>query len=138
MQKKIATPTSRRTVKCPRSEPGYSAPAKKAAWVPSTAIAAMARSGSTSSKRSPAVRIGDHTVSVARPKRGFAPRLAGLAAAGAGLRALYLFTVARHVNGAGDWHFYHWQANLIAEGRGFIEPFQFLFDQHSSPSAGPP
>jgi 4-amino-4-deoxy-L-arabinose transferase-like glycosyltransferase len=75
---------------------------------------------------------------VARPKRGFALRLAGLAAAGAGLRALYLFTVARHVNGAGDWHFYHWQANLIAEGRGFIEPFKFLFDHHVSPSAGHP
>jgi 4-amino-4-deoxy-L-arabinose transferase-like glycosyltransferase len=75
---------------------------------------------------------------VGRPKRGFALRLAGLAAAGAGLRALYLFTVARHVTGAGDWHFYHWQANLIAEGRGFIEPFKFLFDHHVSPSAGHP
>jgi 4-amino-4-deoxy-L-arabinose transferase-like glycosyltransferase len=75
---------------------------------------------------------------VGRPKRGFALRLAGLAAAGVGLRALYLFTVARHVNGAGDWHFYHWQANLIAEGRGFIEPFKFLFDHHVSPSAGHP
>ena len=72
------------------------------------------------------------------PKRGFALRLAGLAAAGVGLRALYLFTVGRHVNGAGDWHFYHWQANLIAEGRGFIEPFKFLFDHHVSPSAGHP
>jgi 4-amino-4-deoxy-L-arabinose transferase-like glycosyltransferase len=75
---------------------------------------------------------------VGRPKRGFALRLAGLAAAGAGLRALYLFTVGRHVTGAGDWHFYHWQANLIAEGRGFIEPFKFLFDHHVSPSAGHP
>jgi hypothetical protein len=72
------------------------------------------------------------------PKRGFALRLAGLAAAGVGLRALYLFTVGRDVNGAGDWHFYHWQANLIAEGRGFIEPFKFLFDHHVSPSAGHP
>ena len=98
----------------------------------------MARSGSTRGKRSPAVRIGDHTVSVGRPKRGFALRLAGLAAAGVGLRALYLFTVGRDVTGAGDWHFYHWQANLIAEGRGFIEPFKFLFDHHVSPSAGHP
>jgi 4-amino-4-deoxy-L-arabinose transferase-like glycosyltransferase len=73
-----------------------------------------------------------------RPKRGFALRLAGLAAAGAGLRALYLFTVARHVTGAGDWHFYTWQANLIAEGKGFIEPFKYLFDHHVSPSAGHP
>ena len=73
-----------------------------------------------------------------RPKRGFALRLAGLAAAGVALRALYLFTVARHVTGVGDWHFYHWQANLIADGHGFIEPYQYRFDHHVSPSAGHP
>jgi 4-amino-4-deoxy-L-arabinose transferase-like glycosyltransferase len=71
-----------------------------------------------------------------RPQRGFALRLAGLAAAGVVLRALYLFTVGRHVTGVGDWHFYHWQANLIADGRGFIEPYKYLFDHHVSPSAG--
>jgi 4-amino-4-deoxy-L-arabinose transferase-like glycosyltransferase len=73
-----------------------------------------------------------------RPTRGFALRLAGLAAAGLALRALYLFTVGRHVTGVGDWHFYHWQANLIADGRGFIEPYKFRFDHHVSPSAGHP
>ena len=73
-----------------------------------------------------------------RPTRGFALRLAGLAAAGIALRALYLFTVGRHVTGVGDWHFYHWQANLIADGRGFIEPYKFRFDHHVSPSAGHP
>jgi 4-amino-4-deoxy-L-arabinose transferase-like glycosyltransferase len=73
-----------------------------------------------------------------RPTRGFALRLAGLAAAGIALRALYLFTVGRHVTGVGDWHFYHWQANLIADGRGFIEPYKYRFDHHVSPSAGHP
>jgi 4-amino-4-deoxy-L-arabinose transferase-like glycosyltransferase len=73
-----------------------------------------------------------------RPTRGFALRLAGLAAAGLALRALYLFTVGRHVTGVGDWHFYQWQANLIADGRGFIEPYKFRFDHHVSPSAGHP
>ena len=55
-----------------------------------------------------------------------APRWPALAAAGVALRALYLFTVARHVTGIGDWHFYHWQANLIADGHGFVEPYKFL------------
>ncbi len=73
-----------------------------------------------------------------RPTRGFALRLAGLTAVGVALRALYLFTIARHVNGAGDWHFYHLQANLVADGKGFIEPFKYTFDHHVSPSAGHP
>ena len=94
-----------------RERAGVVGAGEEGAWVTSTASAAIARSGSTSGKRSPAVRIGDHTVSVGRPKRGFALRLAGLAAAGVVLRALYLFTIARHVSGAGDWHFYHYQAN---------------------------
>jgi hypothetical protein len=65
-------------------------------------------------------------------------RLAAIAAAGVALRTLYLFTVARHVTGIGDWHFYHWQANLIADGHGFTEPYKLLFDHHVSPSAGHP
>jgi 4-amino-4-deoxy-L-arabinose transferase-like glycosyltransferase len=75
---------------------------------------------------------------VGRPTRAFTLRLAGLAAAGVALRALYLFTVGRHVTGIGDWHFYHWQANLIAGGRGFVEPYKWLFEHRASPSAGHP
>jgi len=70
--------------------------------------------------------------------RAFSTKLAALAAAGVALRALYLFTIGRHVDGFGDWHFYHWQANLIADGRGFIEPFKWTFRHHASPSAGHP
>ncbi|MEP6954602.1 MAG: glycosyltransferase family 39 protein [Solirubrobacteraceae bacterium] len=73
-----------------------------------------------------------------RPTRAFALRLAGLTAAGVALRALYLLTVGRHVTGIGDWHFYHWQANLIADGHGFIEPYKWLFEHRPSPSAGHP
>lgn len=73
-----------------------------------------------------------------RPTRAFALRLAGLAAAGVALRALYLFTVGRHVTGIGDWHFYHWQANLIADGHGFVEPYKWTFEHRASPSAGHP
>ena len=38
----------------------------------------------------------------------------------------------------GDWHFYHWQANLIADGHGFVEPYKWLFEHRASPSAGHP
>lgn len=69
--------------------------------------------------------------------RGFAVRLAAVAAAGAGLRALYLQTLARDVTGIGDWHFYHRQANLIADGMGFVDPFQLELG-NDGPSAGHP
>ena len=70
--------------------------------------------------------------------RGFTVKLAAIAAAGVALRALYLLTIGRKVDGIGDWHFYHWQANLLADGRGFIEPYKWMFDHHASPSAGHP
>ena len=75
---------------------------------------------------------------MARPGRSFAVRLALICAAGLALRALYLLTVGRHVTGIGDWFFYHWQANDIAAGRGFDEPFRWRFDHVLLPSAGHP
>lgn len=71
-----------------------------------------------------------------RPRR-FALTIALIAGGGAVLRALDLLTVARHTVGIGDWWFYHWQANLIANGRGFLDPFQLL-QHHVRPSAGHP
>jgi 4-amino-4-deoxy-L-arabinose transferase-like glycosyltransferase len=71
-----------------------------------------------------------------RPRR-FAQTVAVVALCGGLLRLLDLLTVARHTVGIGDWWFYHWQANLIADGRGFLDPFQLL--QHRVvPSAGHP
>lgn len=72
----------------------------------------------------------------ARP-RGFLPTVLVIAAGGVVLRALYLFTLARNTVGIGDWWFYHWQAGLIADGRGFLDPFQLL-QHHSVASAGHP
>ena len=63
--------------------------------------------------------------------------LALIAAAGVAVRALYLFTLARNTKGIGDWWFYHWQAGLIADGRGFLDPFQLL-QGVEAPSAGHP
>jgi 4-amino-4-deoxy-L-arabinose transferase-like glycosyltransferase len=70
--------------------------------------------------------------------RSFAGRLALVAAAGVALRLVYLLTIGRHVTGIGDWFFYHWQANDIAAGRGFDEPYRLRFDHVALPSAGHP
>lgn len=63
--------------------------------------------------------------------------LAAIAAAGVALRALYLFTFGRDVTGIGDWFFYHRGANLLADGMGFVDPFQLDLG-NPGPSAGHP
>jgi 4-amino-4-deoxy-L-arabinose transferase-like glycosyltransferase len=68
----------------------------------------------------------------------FPVRLATIVAAGVALRAVYLLTVARHVSGVGDWWFYHWQANDLAGGRFFVEPFRLRLGHQVFPSAGHP
>ena len=70
--------------------------------------------------------------------RHFTVRLAALAAVGVALRVVYLLTIGRSVTGIGDWWFYHWQANAIADGRGFVEPFRLEFEEARLPSAGHP
>ena len=38
----------------------------------------------------------------------------------------------------GDAAYYHWEANLVAKGYGFIDPGQFMFFGRITPSAGHP
>jgi 4-amino-4-deoxy-L-arabinose transferase-like glycosyltransferase len=86
-----------------------------------------------------ALFIAGHTLSpMTATDRSFAVPLAAIAAVGVALRLLYLLTIGRHVTGIGDWFFYHWQANDIAAGRGFDEPFRLRFDHLALPSAGHP
>jgi 4-amino-4-deoxy-L-arabinose transferase-like glycosyltransferase len=70
--------------------------------------------------------------------RTFAVRLAGIVVAGVALRAVYLLTVGRDVTGIGDWWFYHWTANDLADGRFFVEPYRLRFEDKLLPSAGHP
>jgi 4-amino-4-deoxy-L-arabinose transferase-like glycosyltransferase len=49
-----------------------------------------------------------------------------------------LLTIARHTVGIGDWWFYHWQAGLIAHGRGFLDPFQLLQGKAVASAGHPP
>jgi 4-amino-4-deoxy-L-arabinose transferase-like glycosyltransferase len=58
--------------------------------------------------------------------RTFTGRLVVVAVVGVALRAAYLFVLARKTVGIGDWYFYHWQAQLIAQGRGFVDPWILL------------
>ncbi|HEX8743143.1 MAG TPA: glycosyltransferase family 39 protein [Thermoleophilaceae bacterium] len=59
-----------------------------------------------------------------RPVPGsFRARLAAVVAAATALRLLYVLVLARTVPMAGDSSFFHGEANLIAEGEGFVEPF---------------
>jgi len=51
------------------------------------------------------------------------------------LRAYYTLGIERHLAGPGDFYFYHWSANLIADGRGYIEPFRVAYENITEPTA---
>lgn len=71
----------------------------------------------------------------ARRRPAFAPRLALITAAGLALRVGSVFTVARRNPTGGDPLYYHVQANLLAAGHGFAEPFTWLGTHRVIPSA---
>jgi 4-amino-4-deoxy-L-arabinose transferase-like glycosyltransferase len=71
-----------------------------------------------------------------RPSR-FAVRLALIAAAGLVVRVAYTLLIAKDTSGIGDFFFYHGQANLLAQGKGFVHPL-FYLDGISAPSAEHP
>ena len=50
-------------------------------------------------------------------------RLAAIVAGAVVLRLLYVLVLARHVPMAGDSQFFNAEANLVADGKGYIEPF---------------
>jgi 4-amino-4-deoxy-L-arabinose transferase-like glycosyltransferase len=57
-------------------------------------------------------------------RRGsFRGRLAAIVAGAVALRLLYVLVLARHVPMAGDSQFFNAEANLVADGKGYIEPF---------------
>jgi 4-amino-4-deoxy-L-arabinose transferase-like glycosyltransferase len=66
--------------------------------------------------------------------RSFHARLAALAAAGLVLRVGYTLLIGRHSPGVGDFFYYHGIAGLIADGRGFVDPF-LSTAAHPYPSA---
>ena len=67
----------------------------------------------------------------------FALRLAAIAAAGLAVRVAYTLLIAKDTSGIGDFFFYHGQANLLAEGKGFVHPL-FYVEGIVAPSAEHP
>ena len=67
----------------------------------------------------------------------FTVRLVAIAAAGLAMRVAYTVLIAKNTSGIGDFFFYHGQANLLAEGKGFIHPL-FYLDGITAPSAEHP
>ena len=67
----------------------------------------------------------------------FTSRLAGIAAAGLVVRVAYTLLIAKDTSGIGDFFFYHGQANLLADGKGFIHPL-FYVEGITAPSAEHP
>ena len=61
-----------------------------------------------------------------------------LAVGGVALRLLYVYVIAPDVRGFGDWQYFHQQANLIADGRGFIDPVDFSLSGRETATAGHP
>ena len=53
----------------------------------------------------------------------FGTRLALVVCTALVIRVTYLLTSGEDVLGLGDFYFYHWSANLLADGRGFTDPF---------------
>ena len=68
------------------------------------------------------------------PLRSFRSRLAAIAAAALVVRVLHTVFIADDVKGVGDFFYYHGIANIIADGRGFIDPF-ISTAAHPYPSA---
>lgn len=67
-------------------------------------------------------------------ERHFRTCLGAAAVIGLVLRATWVLAT-RHLYLWGDAYYYHYQANLLAEGHGFIEPFIYLHGGGAHPSA---
>jgi 4-amino-4-deoxy-L-arabinose transferase-like glycosyltransferase len=65
------------------------------------------------------------TTRVGREHRWFVGALASIAVASLALRIAYVLIERRDFEPGGDAFFYHAGANLLADGKGFIEPFRY-------------
>lgn len=73
-----------------------------------------------------------------RSSRGFLAGLAGLAAVGFVGRLMWIFAGTTSRSGFGDDFFYHVGAILLAEGKGYVDPFHAAFSHQSVPAADHP
>jgi 4-amino-4-deoxy-L-arabinose transferase-like glycosyltransferase len=66
---------------------------------------------------------------------GFERRLGVVALCALAIRTFYVLVLERDLSGPGDFYFYHWSANLLAEGKGYIEPFSLVYQGITQPTA---
>lgn len=52
--------------------------------------------------------------------------LVAMALSGLGIRLAYAFVSKRHAKPGGDALYYHYAANLLVQGKGFIDPYRYL------------
>jgi len=69
---------------------------------------------------------------------GFHLGLLAISLAGFGVRFVYVWFFHRHIPVGGDSYFYHYGANLLVDGHGFIGPEQYLLGHIVFPSAAHP
>jgi 4-amino-4-deoxy-L-arabinose transferase-like glycosyltransferase len=65
-------------------------------------------------------------------------QLLAISLVGLALRLGYVFLYRRHAAPTGDAFFYHYQANLIVDGKWFINPYQYFYFRHAVPAADHP
>ncbi len=65
-------------------------------------------------------------------------RLVLIVLVGLALRVGYVFTYRRHVNPTGDAFYFHYQANLLAHGKGFVDPYSLYWVGKVVPGASHP
>jgi len=58
-----------------------------------------------------------------------------IAACALALRVYYTLGIAHNLQGPGDFYFYHWSANLLADNRGYIDPFSLAYSGTIMPTA---
>jgi 4-amino-4-deoxy-L-arabinose transferase-like glycosyltransferase len=71
-------------------------------------------------------------------RRNFAVGIVIIAIVALGLRVAWVLIARRDFALHGDDFFYHWQANALAEGRGFLNPFTWKALGRIEPSAAHP
>jgi 4-amino-4-deoxy-L-arabinose transferase-like glycosyltransferase len=64
--------------------------------------------------------------------------LALITVLGLGLRLGYIALYRRHATPAGDAYYYHYQANLLVGGHGFINPLTYAVAHRAVPAADHP
>lgn len=65
----------------------------------------------------------------------FEQALVLIAACALALRVYYTVVIAHNLQGPGDFYFYHWSANLLADNRGYIDPFSLAYSGTIMPTA---